>query len=208
MKSDAMLILKSLIAALSFIICGCSSVSHFNDLAEREEKESGDILPYLELKKGDCAADLGAGGGYFSFKLAKTVGESGIVYAVDIDPESVAFIKTGVAEKKINNIETVLATFDDSMLKKESVDLVFIRNAYHDFQNRVPYFTRLKSVLKPGGRVVIIDYDQAKLRFFRKLFGHAIEEKTIVDEMKQAGYVRKNSYTMLKQQSFNVFVME
>jgi len=188
--------------------CGCISAEHFNEIAAREEKESANVIPYLEMKKGDSVADLGAGGGYFSFKLAEAVGDSGKVYAVDIDPESIAFIRKKIAEKKAGNIEAVLASYDDSRLKPASVDLVFIRNAYHDFQNRVPYFTRLKSVLKPGGRIAIIDYDPSKLGFIRGIFGHALDEKIIIAEMKQAGYAKQKSYTFLKQQSFNIFFVE
>lgn len=205
MKKETLLKIKTLIVVSSFTITGCMNVSHFNKLAKSEEKESGDIIPYLELKGGEHIADLGAGGGYFSFKLAKAVGESGKIYAVDINPESIAYIKRNAADKGITNIETVLAEFDNSMLKSASVDIVFLRNAYHDFVNRVPYFTRLKAVLKPSGRIVIIDYDPSKLSFFRRMFGHAIEEKTIIDEMNSAGYVRVKNYTVLKQQSFNVF---
>lgn len=208
MKKNTSPFKASLIALVSFILSGCSSISHFNDLAEKEEKESGDPIPYLELKRGEHVADLGAGGGYYSFRLAAAVGESGRVYAVDIDPESIAYIRKTAEARKIHHIETILAAADDPRLKKASIDLVFIRNAYHDFKNRIPYFTRLKTALKPGGRIAIIDYDPSKLGFFQKLFGHALEVKTIVDEMKEAGYIRIKSHSMLKRQSFNIFVVQ
>jgi len=193
---------------LSLILFRCTSVSHFNDLAETEERESGDIIPYLELKGGDRVADIGAGGGYYSFKLAQAVGKMGVVYAIDIDHASIGYIREHASKTNTTNLKTIIASYDDSKLESQSVDLVFIRNAYHDFQDRVAYFTRLKTALKPKGRVVIIDYDPAKLGFLRKLFGHALDENTIISEMKQAGYMRIKGYSFLKQQSFNVFISE
>lgn len=208
MKTGFIILILFICIIPSVLSCGCISAEHFNELAAREEKESADVISYLELKKGDSVADIGAGGGYFSFKLAEAVGDSGKVYAVDIDPESIAFIRKTIKEKGAGNIEGVLASYDDSRLKPASVDLVFIRNAYHDFQDRVRYFARLKSVLKPGGRIAIIDYDQSKLGFIRGIFGHALDEKIIIKEIKQAGYAKQKSYTFLKQQSFNIFTIE
>ena len=208
MKTRFIILILSICIFPSVFSCSCISAEHFNELAAREEKESANVIPHLELKKGDSVADLGAGGGYFSFKLAEAVGSSGKVYAIDIDPESIAFIRKKITEKNAGNIEAVLAAYDDSKLAPASVDLVFIRNAYHDFQDRVRYFARLKSVLKPGGRIAIIDYDKSKLGLFRGIFGHALDEKIIIAEMKQAGYIKTRSYTFLKQQSFNIFIVE
>lgn len=194
-----------MVAAGAVFLGGCSMPQHYNENAAEEEKASVDVIPYLGLKKGQAVADLGAGGGYFSFKLAAAVGETGLVFAVDVDPESIEFIQACVRERGIKNIRTVLASFDDSKLEPRSVDLVFMRDAYHDFQNRVEYFKRLKKVLKPGGRIAIIDYDPKKLGFLRKLHGHDLDESIIIEEMRQAGYVKKAGYPILKKQSFNIF---
>ena len=203
--------IKFIIAALTILIIsvitmGCMSPQSFNDMAEEEEKNSTNVIPYLNLKMGAVVADIGAGGGYFSYKLSKAVGENGKVFSVDVNKESVEFIQRKTEEKGLTNIEVILAAFDDSKLKAGTIDLVFIRNAYHDIQNRVIYFSKLKAVLKRNGRVAIIDYDPDKLGFFRNLYGHALEEKTIKAEMEQAGYVLKKSYPILNQQSFNIFV--
>ncbi|OHD72459.1 MAG: hypothetical protein A2W19_13995 [Spirochaetes bacterium RBG_16_49_21] len=181
---------------------------HFNDLAEKEDKSSVNIIPYLNLNKGDVVADIGAGGGYFSCKLSEAVGESGMVYSVDISKESVDFIRKSVQEKGITNIEVVLATYDDSKLKPGTINLIFIRNAFHDIANRVNYFSMLRPVLKKNGRVVIIDYDSDKLGFLRNLIGHSLEEKVIRSEMKEAGYRDLRSYSFLQQQSFNIFAIK
>lgn len=188
-------------------ICStCSGPQHFNEVARGEEKNSKDVIPYLKIQEGDIVADLGAGGGHFSCRLARAVGNSGRVYAIEIDSESVAFIKKTAEREGLGNVETILATVDDSGLKDGSVNLVFIRNAYHDIENRVPYFSRLKKSLTRQGRVAIIDYDQDKLGFFRRLFGHALQENTIIEEMRSAGYTQLESIPVLETQSFNIFI--
>ncbi len=205
MKLEYTIILACTIAFVIVITIGCMGPKAFNRLAKNEEKKSPDVVPYLKLKKGDTVADLGAGGGYFSFKLAQAVGDEGKIYAVDISKKSISFIQNKAKEKGITNVETVLATFNDSQLKDKSVDVVFIRNAYHDFHNRVPYFKKLKSVFKGNGRLIVIDYEPNKLGFIRRQFGHALQEDIIKTELKQAGYELLESHNFLKQQSFNIF---
>ncbi len=201
-------ILASLtVSAITVIQSGCSGPAHFNELAEKEDRSSINVIPYLTLGNGDVVADIGAGGGYFSYKLSEAVGESGRVYSVDISKESVDYIRKTAGEKGIVNIEVVLATFDDSKLKPGTIDLIFIRNTYHDMTNRVNYFLKLRSVLKKSGRVVIIDYDPDKLGFLRNLIGHSLEEGVIRNEMNEAGYKHLGSYPFLQQQSFNIFGM-
>jgi len=178
----------------------------FNDLAIEEEKESIDVIPLLNLKKGDHVADLGAGGGYFSVKLAREVGNKGIVYAIDIDQDSLDYIKMYAKKHKIKNVKTILATEDDAKLPKSSVDFIFIRNTYHHFDNCVAYFTKLSSSLKPGGRIAIIDYEPKKLKVGRKFFGHHTKEAKILKDMDRAGYKVDRHFNTLKIQSFNIFV--
>ncbi|MCP4136550.1 MAG: class I SAM-dependent methyltransferase [bacterium] len=198
-----------MMVCVTFFSCLCASAPEsFNESAISEDKESKDVVPFLELTGGEAVADLGAGGGYFAVKLAKAVGEKGRVYAIDISSESLVYIKKYCTARGINNVTTVKGTFEESGLKDGSVDMVFIRNTYHDIGDRAAYFSRLKSVLKPGGRVVIIDYDPVKLGAFRKLHGHYLKESMIIDEMKKAGYGVLKRYDMLKQQSFNIFVVQ
>ncbi len=193
-----------LFVSFSFISCS-HGPARFNQMAMDDAKIDKDFIPYLQINKGDLIGVIGAGGGYYSVRLAKITGENGKVFAVDIDPESIEYIKKYAKENSVNNIQTILGTFTDSNLKDSSVDLLFLRNTYHDIQNRVTYFNKLKSALKKGGRIIIIDYDPAKLGFFRKLFGHHIEKKTLISEMTQAGYFLIQSYPFLKKHSFCIF---
>lgn len=173
----------------------------FNDLAIEEEKRSVNVIPYLQLKQGDTVADLGAGGGYFSIKMAKVVGEKGMVYAVDIDTESTEYIKNYAKENGLNNVKVILATPHNSKLPQNSLDLIFIRNTYHHFENRVTYFQKLAKTLKPGGRIAIIDYLPEKNNYS----WHSTEVSIMIKEMKQAGFIVQKQFFILKRQSFLIF---
>lgn len=195
------------IVMLCILAVRWSNVEHFNNLAENEDKRSVDVLLYIGISEGNTVADLGAGGGYYSFRLARAVGSTGKVYAVDVDPESIAYIKKQAVQKDVRNVEVVPASYENSNLKPRSIDILFVRNAYHDIQNRVAYFSRIKSVLKPNAKVVIIDYDPDKQGWVRKLFGHALNQKVIIYEMAQSGYSLQKSISVLQEQSFNIFTV-
>ncbi|TFH39083.1 MAG: class I SAM-dependent methyltransferase [Chrysiogenales bacterium] len=174
----------------------------------KDEARSPDIIPHLRITRGLTVADLGAGGGYFSVKIAREVGPKGRVFAVDIDPDSLQFIIEYAGKEGAANVETVAGTFEDLGLKEHSTDMVFIRNAYHDFKGRVDYFRNLRKSLRNGGRIVVIDYDPKKLCFIKRLFGHSVDERVIIDEMGKAGYRHIASHSFLPEQSFNIFSPE
>jgi ubiquinone/menaquinone biosynthesis C-methylase UbiE len=100
-------------------------------------------------------------------------------------------------------VACVKGTFEDSTLPAKSVDLVFVRNAYHDIANRTEYFSRLRPALKKGGRVAIIDYLPGG--FFRRIYGHYIRPEKIVSEMNAAGYEAVRRFDFLEKQSFQIF---
>ena len=105
----------------------------------------------LALAPGARVADLGAGGGYFTFRLARAVGPTGLVYAVDVDPGMVDFLAEQAAEQALANVRPVLAAGDDPRLS-EPVDLVFTSNTYHHLANRVAYFSACVSApSRPAG---------------------------------------------------------
>src|SRR5437016_2006284 len=94
---------------------------------EREEEEKPDLLlKALQVKPGDAVADIGAGTGYYSWRMAKAVGESGLVYAVDIQQEMLDLLAKKMAERKISNVKGVLGTITDPKLKSNSLDLVLM----------------------------------------------------------------------------------
>jgi ubiquinone/menaquinone biosynthesis C-methylase UbiE len=125
---------------------------------EREQEERTDLLlDALDLKPTDVAADIGAGTGYFTFRIAERVPQ-GRVLAVDIQPEMIQFLKEGQAKRGIRNVVPVLSTVDDPKLPPASVDLVLFVDAYHEFSHPREMMQAVVKALKPGGRVALVEY--------------------------------------------------
>ncbi len=125
---------------------------------EREQEERTDLLiESLELDADSVVADIGAGTGYFSFPLAERV-PAGKVLAVDIQPEMLAIINERKAGLDVANVETILGTESDPRLPASSVDLILIVDAYHEFSYPYEMGLAMVSALKPGGRLVLIEY--------------------------------------------------
>jgi len=179
----------------------------FNRKASSQKSKPNQILETLALHLGQAIADIGAGGGYFSLRFADAVGSMGRVYAVDTNPEFLKYIRNMAGEEGLSNLVTILVTQHNPLsLPEESVDLVFIRNVYHHLSNRAKYFRDLRKVLKPKGKVAIIEYKRdGGILSFRKLFGHYLPKETIVKEMTEAGYQLEEDFDFLPEQSFTVF---
>ena len=179
----------------------------FNKKASDPKNKPDQVLETLALQPGHNVADIGAGGGYFSLRFAEEVGREGHVFAIDTNSDSLEFIKESAKEKGLDNVETVLAT-EDGWTLPESVDLVFMRNVCHHIPNRVAYFTKLKEILNPDGRIAILEYRSARHFSFRGMFGHYIPRETIIQEMTQAGYQLEEDRDFLPEQSFTIFSLK
>ena len=185
-----------------------SKVKMFNKKASDPRNKPDQILEALELRQEQNIADIGAGGGYFSLRFADVVGRGGKVYAIDTNPEFLEFIRKSAAEKGLNNVKTILATEDKLILPQKSLDLIFMRNVYHHLPNRVEYFKNLTGILKPRGKIVIIEYKRGGLFSFHRIFRHYVPRETIVKEMDEAGYQLKENFDFLPEQSFTVFFLK
>jgi ubiquinone/menaquinone biosynthesis C-methylase UbiE len=118
-----------------------------------------EIVAKLRLKPGESVADIGAGSGLFEVPLAKAVSPGGKVYAVDIDEGFFPQIKRKADEAHVNNVETVLGKLTYPNLPSRNVDMVFLHDVLHHIQDRAGYLKSVAGYLKPGGRVVVIDYE-------------------------------------------------
>src|SRR5881394_1041014 len=126
---------------------------------EREREEKPDLLlQALKLKPGEVVADIGAGTGYYSWRLARLVGEKGLVYAVDIQQEMLDLLDKKMAERKITCVKGVLGTVTDPKLPSRSVDLVLMVDVYHEFDHPFEMMEAICKALKPGGRVVFVEF--------------------------------------------------
>ena len=132
--------------------------SDSRDKIEQPEK----VMEATGVKPGMVIGEVGAGRGYFTFWLARGVGDTGKIYANDIDLSALSYIEQRYAAEKIANIETVLGTVDDPRFPIASLDMVFMVNAFHDLERPVELLAKLLPSLKPGAIVVVMDRDPAR----------------------------------------------
>jgi ubiquinone/menaquinone biosynthesis C-methylase UbiE len=126
---------------------------------ERQAEEHPDeALDLLRIPKGAVVADIGAGVGYFTWRLAARVGPSGIVYGEDIQQQMLDILSKNMRERKIGNVRAVLGTVEDPKLPKDSLDLVLLVDVYHEFSEPEKMLDRMRESLKPGGRLVLLEY--------------------------------------------------
>lgn len=150
---------------------------------ERErEEEPAKLLKALKLKPGDAVADIGAGSGYFTFRMAPAVGRRGLIYAVDIQPEMLAIIRRRMAQLRMPNVRTVLGEITDPKLPPESVDLILMVDVYHEFSHPWEMTGNMVKALKPGGRLVFVEYRLEDPRVPIKLV-HKMSEAQVKKEM-------------------------
>ena len=127
--------------------------------AEREQEEAPTkAIDALELQSGMVIADIGAGSGYYTSRLAKKVGPSGRVYATDIQPGMIEILNRRVKAEGLTNVETILGVMDDPKLPPSSIDLAIMVDVYHELQQPQVFLQRLKSAFKPGGRLVLLEF--------------------------------------------------
>lgn len=170
----------------------------------RQEQEKPDLtVENLHLKPNDVVADIGAGSGYFSFRMAQQVPQ-GKVYAVDIQPEMLEAIRDRQSEQAVTNIEKVLGTEDNPQLPPASVDLAFMVDAYHEFAYPREMMEGIFEALKPGGRVVLLEYRKENPMIMIKPL-HKMTQKQVKKEMKAVGLKWQETKQFLPEQHFLVF---
>ena len=126
---------------------------------ERVQEERPDlVLAALELKPGMKVADIGAGSGYYSWRMAERVGTKGTVYAVDIQPEMVEILKRNMSERGAANVKPVIGTTTDPKLPADTLDLAIMVDVYHEFEYPYEMLAAIVKALKPGGRVVFVEF--------------------------------------------------
>jgi SAM-dependent methyltransferase len=126
---------------------------------ERETEEQPDeALKAIGIAKGSSVADIGAGSGYMTIRMARLVGPAGKVYANDIQPRMLELLRENLKKQKIANVEPVLGEIDDPKLAGSSVDLVLLVDVYHEFSEPQKMLRHIREALKPDGRLVLLEY--------------------------------------------------
>lgn len=189
-----------------FLFVGCARLKQcaYEGFTRDQWQQRDRVIESLEIRPGDRVADIGSGGGYFVFALAKAVGADGKVYAVDIDQAMNDLVAQQAKKEGVGNIEVILAKSDDPLLPSSGVDLIFTSNTYHHIENRVNYFSSLPNYLRPNGRIAIIEFDRRG--WLDGLWQHYTPSEFIKREMEQAGYRLQREFNFLDRQSFLIFV--
>lgn len=191
-----------LIACLCLVGCAKLAYQHMNDPSRDAWQKPKEVIEKLAITPGSRVADLGAGGGYFTWYLAGAVGPQGTVYAVDIDETGLGIIEKEMHARGIRNVVTIHAEAGDAKLS-EPVDLVFSCDTYHHMNDRIAYFRSLIRYLKPGGRVAILDFHPHGV--FSGLLGHGTAKEEVRRGMESAGYRLSAEFDVVESQHFQVF---
>jgi arsenite methyltransferase len=170
------------------------------------EQKPEEVIRAMGLKAGESIADIGAGSGYFAFRFARYVGESGRIYAVDNNPAMILYMNRHIRDMKLKNVVTVLSPSDDPLLAEGSINRIFICNTWHHIQTQEQYPALMKKALKPGGQLIIVDYKKEKLPV-----GPPPEMKTaredVVRQLESNGFKLAREHSFLPYQYFLVFTL-
>jgi ubiquinone/menaquinone biosynthesis C-methylase UbiE len=155
------------------------------------------------VREGEIIADVGAGSGYFTVRLAQHVGRTGRVYAVDVNPDMIRHLHARVRESGLLNVTPILARPDDPLLP-QPVDRVLFVNVWHHIDNQPAYLALLKKMLEPAGQVVMIDFHKRDLPVGPPA-AMKIAREDLLAQMKQHGFRVVTEHTFLPYQYFIVF---
>jgi ubiquinone/menaquinone biosynthesis C-methylase UbiE len=158
------------------------------------------VMDLLGIQSGKSVADIGAGSGWFTVLAAKRVGDDGLVYSVDINPEAIRYIDDRTHKDGLHNVKTILSKADDPLLAPQSVDAVLLLKTYHEVSQPVALLKKLKPALRPGAKVGIID---------RNGNGedHGVNREVVIREAKEAGYKLSERYDFVKADKMDYFLV-
>lgn len=183
-------------------------MSHFGiDWLERKEREieenSSLLLKNLAVKPGMIIADVGAGSGYHSALLSKMVG-NGKVFAVDVEPEMIAYLNARIKRENLSRIVPVLCTEKNVTLPENAIDLILLVDVYHEFSYPYEMALSMFNVLKPGGKLVLVEFRAEDETVPIKTI-HKMSEAQAIKELKVAGFTFEKNISNLPWQHFLVF---
>ena len=175
-------------------------LSIFEDEDRARNLQIDRVMDILGIKAGSAVADVGAGSGWFTVRAARRVGDTGVVYAVDINQEFLDHVAGRARDESLPSIRTVLGTEDDPRLPAASVDAVLILKTYHEIAKPVTLMGHLRESLRPGALVGVIDREG-------KGDDHGIAADTVVEECARAGFELVGQYDFVKADKMDYFLV-
>jgi predicted methyltransferase len=175
-------------------------LSIFETPGRDERLQINRVMDMLGIEPGKNVADIGAGSGWFTVRAARRVTGSGRVYAVDINPEAIQYIERRAKKEQLANIRTILSKPDDPQLTASSIDAVLMLKTYHEVANPIVLLRNLRSSLKPGAKIGIIDRNGNGEN-------HGISKDVVVREAAQAGYAQRDSEDFVKADGVDYFLI-
>ena len=175
-------------------------LSIFESPGRDERLQINRVMDILGIASGKSIADIGAGSGWFTVRAAKRVGQAGIVYAVDINPEATRYIADRARRERLGNVKPILSKPDDPLLPTSAVDAVLLLKTYHEVAQPIALLRSLRTSLRPGAKIGIID---------RNGNGedHGVARDVVIREAAQAGYKLLEQYDFVKGDKVDYFLV-
>jgi len=180
-----------------------SSIPILLNAQERDSWQKPEaIMDSVGIKSGMIIGEIGAGDGYFTFKMVERIGSTGHIFANDIIQSKLDYIDRKCKEENINNITTILGKVDDSLLPTDSVDMIIMVYTLHDIENPVIFLKNLHDKLKPEIPVVIVERDPEQ---YGREYNHFFKKEKVLNLIKDADYKLEKLYTFLERD--NIYVI-
>jgi SAM-dependent methyltransferase len=172
----------------------------FEDPNRERNLQIDRVMDILGVKPGSRVADIGAGSGWFTVRAARRVGEGGLVYAVEINPDYLKHIEERAAREGLANVRTVLGKEDDPLLPEGGVDVVLLLKTYHEVAQPVMLLKNSRRAMRPGARLGVIDRNG-------KGDDHGVGADTVVKEAARAGFELVEQYDFVKPDGMDYFLV-
>ena len=175
-------------------------LSIFDSPGRDERLQINRVMDILEITTGKNVADIGAGSGWFTVRAARRVGDTGVVYAVDINPEAAHYIDNRARKERLHNVKTILSKSDDPQLPANALDSVLLLKTYHEVEKPIALLRNLRGSLRPGAKVGVIDRNGNGEN-------HGVNREIVIKEALEAGYVLLAQYDFVKGDGMDYFLV-
>jgi predicted methyltransferase len=175
-------------------------LSIFEDLKREQNLQPNRIMDILGIKEGSTVADIGAGSGWFTVRAARRVGDSGVVYAEDINRDYLNYIEKRATRESLPKIRVILGEEDDPLLPANSIDAVLLLKTYHEVAQPIHLLKRTREAMRAGALLGIIDRNG-------KGDDHGIDSDVVIKEAGRAGFVLVDRYDFVKADNVDYFLV-